>query len=244
MELQPRDMAIMQFVFSSRVATLEQLGKRFFPERHKSAVARRLRQLCSMGFFRAGAILLDGRMQKVFFPESKCIGVVGNLWDFTIDKPQFKSESVSHDIRLGDLRFRLEKLTEYRDFISENLLSSSHELADSQVFGDFVKVHSDGALKLLGKDGLEYLFSIELELTDKGTPRYKEKLAAYYLTNSIEGVIYVCAEQGIIFSLKEADREVRGNRNSILYFGLEKNTIEAPNKIIFENAKEHSIEFI
>jgi len=177
-------------------------------------------------------------MQKCFFPEEKCIELISSLWKFKIDKPHFKSESPEHDIRLTELRLRLERLPQFRGFFPENLLQSSSDLAEDTILGDFVKIQSDGALVLKGSESSQLVYSVEMEISLKNAFRYTQKLASYYLSENIDGILYVCSKPAIIQSLKEADIEVRKNRDSILHFVIEKDVFQSSNKIIFTNAKE------
>lgn len=231
-----RDLEILKFIFSSRVVLLKQIERKFFPGTHRAISAKRMRKLELCGFVKAGALLEDGMFNKYFISCDKSLEVTRPLWKFKIDKPHFKSESVDHDIRLTAIRLKLENLRSFRAIFPENLLQSSTDLENDPVLRDFVKVQSDAALVVSLDNKKQSVFSLEMELNSKGLDRYKDKLSIYYLSGNVDGVLYVCPEQSIIRCLQEADTQVRGKRNSFLYFALEKNALDEPNKITFESA--------
>ncbi len=168
--------------------------------------------------------------------------LIRELWSFEVESPHFKSESPIHDLRIIEVFLRLEKLKTFRFFYSENLLQSSLALAQDQDTRDLVKLQADGALLLDGPDGRSYVYGIEFEISKKSPERYREKLAAYYLARGIDGVIYICSEREIVNSLARIDEELRGERDSILYFGFENEVLKSKEKIYFKNGKEHGIE--
>lgn len=223
--------------------TLDQIRREFFTGRHKTASSKRLLDLSRCGLIKADSIMRNGKMCKCFFPDQKCVELISSGWDFVIDKPHVKSESPEHDIRTTELRIRLEKLSQFNSYFSENLLQSSSQIAEDVVLGDFVKVQPDGVLVIENRDEAPLVYAVECEISAKTVVRYAQKLASYYLSSKVNGVLYVCSKQSIIECLKEADAEVRRNRKSILYFALEKDVLTSFNKITFTNAKEGILEF-
>ena len=114
-----------------------------------------------------------GVMSKCFFPSAQSTEVIRQLWRFAIDNPHFKSESWDHDIRLTELRLKLEKLTQFRTIFPENLLQSSSELAEDEVLGDFVKVQSDAALVMNCGNDEKSVYALEMEIHSKGHKGWK-----------------------------------------------------------------------
>jgi len=240
-ELQERDYEILKLVFSFRVVTLSQIARRHFPGKHKSIWERRVSQLCRDGFMKSGAIMRNGRMEKCLFPCTKAAETLVNAWRFEIDKPLFKSESPEHDVRLAELGLKLERLAGFRMFLPENLLQSSSELAQDSILADFVKVQADGALAMKVQNGEQQVFAVEMELTPKHIARYKDKLASYYLADTVDGILYVCGTQEIVNCLAEADEAARGRHESILHLALEKDAVGPGEKVIFHRGKMQTL---
>lgn len=161
-----------------------------------------------------------------------------------MDTPHFKSESVDHDVRAAEIFMRLEKLKCYRSFFPENLLQSSLALSEDPRFRDLAKIQADGALTVQDSGGSLRIYGIELELSKKCPERYHQKLVDYYLARGIDGVIYISPKQEILNAVARMDQEVRTDRDSILYLGLEDRVLEARDKITFINVNERLLELV
>lgn len=233
----------MRFVYAHRAVSYSQIWRKFFSDRVKSTISERLKRLRKEGYLRSAMMPIKGDYaERYFMPSEKSFQFVRHHWDFEIDKPLYKSESIAHDLQLVDLALRMEKLTQFKKLLPENLLQSSSALIQDTFLGDLVRIQSDGALYATGTDGLGYLFALELELSTKNVERYRSKLSSYYLVRGIRGVLYVCADQTIISLLSKADEEVRKNRNSILHFVSLTDALKDSDRIIFRNAKSGGID--
>jgi hypothetical protein len=91
------------------------------------------------------------------------------------------------------------------------------------------------------QDREQQVYALEMELSPKHIARYKDMLANYYLSRTVNGVLYVCATQEIANCLAEADAATRGRRKSILHLALEKDAIKPGEKIIFRNAEMQTL---
>lgn len=243
LELQQRDVNLMRFVYAHRAVSYSQIWRKFFSDRVKSTISERLKRLRKEGYLRSAMMPIKGDYaERYFMPSEKAFQFVRHHWDFEIDKPLYKSESIAHDLQLVDLALRMEKLTQFKKLLPENLLQSSSALIQDTFLGDLVRIQSDGALYATGTDGLGYLFALELELSTKNVERYRSKLSSYYLVRGIRGVLYVCADQTIISLLLKADEEVRKDRNSILHFVSLTDALKDSDRIIFRNAKSGGID--
>lgn len=180
--------------------------------------------------------------ERYYLPSEKSYELVRHHWGFEIDKPLYKSESLTHDMHIVDVALRFEKLTQFRKLLPENLLQSSSSLIHDEFLGDLVKAQSDGALYVSGKSGRDHLLALEVELSDKSVDRYRSKLSSYYLAKRITGVLYICSDQRVIAPLVKADEEVRKDRNSVLYFALEADALADCERITFRNAKSGSFD--
>jgi len=243
LELQPRDVELVRFVYAHRVVSYSQIWRKFFSDRHKTTVSHRLKRLRNDGFIKSAMMPIKaGYAERYFMPSEKAYEVVRHSWGFEIDRPLYKSESIVHDLHMVDLAIRMERLTQFNKLLPENLLQSSTALIQDPFLGDLVRAQSDGALYVTGKSGRGYLFALEMELSDKSLDRYKEKLSAYYLMKGIQGVLYVCSDQRVIAPLVKADEEIRKERESVLHFALEADALASSNKITFRNAKSGSFD--
>ncbi len=241
--LQTRDIQILKFVFACRAVTYNQIGQRHFGNSSSSALRRRLKALARAGYLKTSVIELFEKVIKVVQPLPKSWEAIEGKWPFEIDKPYFKSESLEHDVRLAELFLRFEKLSCFRSFMTENLLASSKILANDPVYESAAKIHSDGVLSLFDSNGQLKIYAIEMELNKKTIQRYTQKLVDYYLSQGLDGVLYVTPDQEIQRLLAKVDSEVCNGRESFLYFALESEVKSNQPNITFKNSKEQILEF-
>lgn len=241
-KLQKRDIQLLKFVYTFRVASYGQLLKKFFKGCHRTAAYRRIRHLKKEGLLKLGSTVVSERSIDYFRVTDKAWDLICNSWPFEIDSPYFKSESPEHDLRLIDIFFCFEKLKTFRNFMSENLLQSSSELKADMKFRDLAKLYADGALVLKGPDGQTYVYGVELELSKKSPDRYSDKLRSYYNADGIDGVIYITANQEISNAVTKSDTAACNLRDSILYLGLEADVLKFEDKIFFKSTTGNGIE--
>jgi hypothetical protein len=233
---QSRDRDILQFVYTFRVATYEQIRKKFFSKNHASVAHRRILELCKNDYLAMRFVETAYKPIKCVSLKEKAWPLIVERWPFEMDRTLFKSESPLHDIKLLEVMLRFEKLKAFDDFFSENVLQSSSALLNDPVYRDLVNIQSDGALLLKDPEGRSYLYALEFESSRKSLERYRKKLEAYYRVGSIDGVIYVCGEQGIMDCLAKVNDEVRTEKETILYMGLERSVLESSGELFFKSS--------
>jgi hypothetical protein len=241
--LQTRDIQILKFIFACRAVTYNQVRQRHFGESSATAARRRLKALARAGYLKTTVIELFEKVIKVVQPLPKSWEAIEGKWPFEIDKPYFKSESLEHDVRLADLFLRFEKLACFRSFITENLLASSKTLANDPVFESAAKIHSDGVLSIIDIEGQLKVYAVEIELSKKTVQRYTQKLVDYYLSQGLDGVLYISPSQEIQRLLAKVDAEVSNEQKSLVYFASEDEVKANQPQIIFKNRKEQALVF-
>lgn len=233
-ELQPRDIQIMKFAFTFRVVTYGQVRKKFFSKSHASTARDRTHLLCKYGYLKSMSNESNGHLHKCVRPTEKAWSVIANSWDYDIDRPHFMSESIEHDFRLAEVSMKLERLELFKGIVTENLLQSSSYLASHPHYRDLVNLQSDAVLSLKDKEGTEFLYAVEFEISKKAIERYQKKLASYYKAGGIDGVIYICGSQEIADLIARSDREVRTNEPPVVFVGLENDVLNDQQKMIFK----------
>ena len=91
-EIQPRDIQIMKFIFACRVVSYDQIVRRHFPNVHESIAHRRLRMLAHCDFIKVIVIEHFGSMVRLVQPLPKIWPLIGEKWSLQIDVPHYKSE--------------------------------------------------------------------------------------------------------------------------------------------------------
>lgn len=243
-DIQPRDRQIMRHVFVHRVATYDQIRRRFFAKNFETVARNRIRKLVKHGYFRSFGAEHGGVLIRALSLTEKSWPLIAEGWGFDVDNPHFRSESVEHDFRLAEVVLRFEKLQSFARFLSENLLQSSTALAADPIFRDAVNLQSDGVLVLKDKDGGSILYAVEYEISKKAPDRYIRKLEGYYQAGGIDGVLYVCGNQEIAAAVAQADRKIRTGHESIVFLAGESSVLKSESKIIFKGVSGGGIGLI
>lgn len=233
-----RDTKILRYVFENRVATLPQIQRRFFSPTQRSVASRRVWNLCRVGCLRPDAFMSSGKIVRYFESTPKAYRLVRASWPIEVDDPHFRSESPQHDIRLGDCRFVFEGLPTFAEFYPENLLQSSSFLQDDPLTNQLARLQADAALLLSVKNGIDRVYGVELEISKKSPERYRGKLIDYYISNVVDGVLYICGDLQILNAVARADKEVRTHRRSKVHLATETSVLSGDGKMKFQSAEE------
>jgi hypothetical protein len=239
--IQQRDREILKYVFTFRVVTYDQVRRKFFSENKDSAARKRIRELRAVKLLRSSYIEYNQKAVKCISLTEKGWGLIARSWPFEIDRPYLKSESPGHDFRLAEVHLCFEKLKLYEDFLSENLLQSSSVLKEKLELRGLINIQADGALILKDNSGRRYLYAVEFEASRKTIERYQKKLSSYYQVGGIDGVIYICADQGLKDLIVKVDREIRTGSDSIVYLGEESRVLSSQGKMFFKNVERNGL---
>lgn len=223
-EVTSRDVKILQFVFEHRAVSFKQIANRFFYGLRVPTVHVRLEKLRMAGFLMKSCVLWKEKRTAVFGITDKGIKQIADAYCYKITNPDFRSDSIMHDLGLVVLRERLEKTKMVVEYFSESMLQSCGLFAESEKFSAFVRTNSDAALAIeTAKNKFHVAF--EYEISDKKESRYVKKLTEYYLSPSIGAVFYVCKNARIEKIIRRVDAEV-GQKNDAKVFTCLEETIQ------------------
>jgi hypothetical protein len=242
LEIQPRDRAMMKFIYAFRVASFSQIQKRYFANVFRTAGPRRIRQLADAGYLKVVVAGDENVTHQFTRLTDKAWPEIRELWPFEVNNPLFKSESPVHDLRLAELFFSFEKLSTFNQLLTENLLQTSSAIAEDPKFGALAKLQADGALVVKPPRSDAYVYGVELETSKKAPERYRDKLLNYYIAGGLDGVLYISDSQVTLDAVARADAEIRSKRESILHLALEKNVLASNGKIYFHKVQGGGIE--
>ena len=232
--IQPRDIRIMRQVYTFRVMTYDQVRRKFFADCYETVARNRLQKLIKYGYFKSFGMEIRGTIVRCLRLTEKAWPIISEKWSFHVDCPHFKSESIEHDVRLGEVILKFERLDLFERYFSENILQSSSTLKQDPVFSDSVNLQSDGVLVVKSLQGGSVVYAIEFEISKKAPDRYNRKLSSYYQANGLDGLLYICGNQEIVEAITQADRRVCTEGDSILYFATELSVLKSEDRIIFK----------
>ncbi len=203
-----RDMQIFKFLFEQKIASQEQIARIFFPNATRVTVLQRLAKLVNGGYLRKYGMASGNRMVSVYGLTGQGLTKFQQLYRYKIARPNFKSDSMLHDIGLVDVRRSIESAKMVEDYLTENVLQTCASISNECAFQAGTKLNSDAMVVVRNQSsGIDWL-AIELELSEKSGARYEEKLANYYLHSSISAVLYICGSDRIRRLIHQIDKKI------------------------------------
>ena len=214
--LTERDLNIFQFFYEQKVATLNQVGRKFFSGKQKQAAHKRLSRLNSGGYIDRAGVIHRKKLTVAYRLKVKGFEALAPYYRYRVVSPRLKSDSASHDLGLVDVRDRMEPTEMVEKFVTENMLQTCEELALEKGFDACARLNSDAALVVRMRTGV-FQVALEYEVSDKAASRYDSKLVEYYLSPSIASVLYLCGNARIENLIYQADVRMRQKSESKVY---------------------------
>ncbi len=235
-EITTRDLKILHFVFEHRAVTFKQLANRFFNGVSVPTVHVRLDKLRLSGLLTKSFALWNEKRSAVFGITDKGITQIANSYRYKISTPDFKSDSISHDLGLVMLRERLEKTKMVVEYFSESMLQSCEGISENEKFGAFARINSDAALAIETPKN-KFQVALEYEISDKQESRYAKKLTEYYYSPSVAAVFYVCGDANIEKLIRKVDADVGQKFDAKVFTCLEETIYNEVDALPFINRK-------
>lgn len=233
-ELTKRDFEVLKFLFEQRAVSHKQIEERFFSGCHRTVAQKRLSKLTEYGLVIKFCTYHQEVNTTVYSVTAKGVEIIAKQYKYQITEPNFKSDSVNHDIGLVDMRTRLEKSKMLVKYISESVLQSCGGFKESEKFRAFSILNSDAAL-LIQTPKSSYQVAFEYEASDKAESRYSKKLVDYYFAPSVDAVFYVCGNTKIENLIRQADFEIGKKFEAKVFTCLEDNAKNAFESLTFSN---------
>lgn len=240
LELTFRDIQIVQFVFEQRAVAFSQLAERFFNTVGIPTAFKRLEKLFLSGYLTKNFTLWEKSRTAYYGCTAKGVKLLAEHYRYKITGPDFKSDSVPHDLGVVRLRLRLEKTEMLAEYFSESMLQSCSAFSEHGKYAAFSRINSDAAL-CLKKQNEKYLVALEYEVSDKSSARYIKKLSDYYMAKSIGAVLYVCGDAEIQSLICQCDKEVSQESVAKIFTCLDENIQNSPDRLTFFNRKNGSL---
>ena len=233
-EVNFRDIQILQFVFEQRVTSFKQLATRFFANTLIPTAFKRLEKLYKAGYLTKSFALWEAKRTAFYGSTDKGIKLLTESYRYKITHPDFKSDSITHDLGLVRLRIRLEKTKMLVEYLSESMLQSCSTLTESEKLSGFARVNSDAVL-YLNMPTAKIVVALEYEISDKAERRYTKKLTDYYFSRNIGAVLYVCGDASIENLIRQTDKEADQKYPAKIFTCLEKTIQNSPDRLPFLN---------
>ena len=192
-----RDLQLLRYLFAVKVATYQQINRDIYPGISFDRTSQRIRALEDNGLVEiARSRLILGSKRTVSLRKRSFEKLIRNGDE---KRKEFKSDSIVHDIGLGDLRHLLQKSPKVVAYRTENEIQTWG--------GDERKLNSDAIVTIaLAKRNISV--PIEYERTQKGKARYGPLVKKYYSASDFPILFFVSEEQHTIDLVQEIEKKL------------------------------------
>lgn len=230
-----RDGSLFVRIFENRVMSARQIRAEFFPNNCRQAVSRRLGKLVEYGYLDRRSIQDGaGKDTSAYLNTPKALNVVKSRYSRRITSDLYKSDSVEHDVKLVDLRRRLEAKEYVSGYYTENVLQACGELSELERVEPFVQNNTDAVIEF-AKNGKKLIAGLEFENSEKTVERYTRKLLNYYSDPRIPFVFYVCTTPAIKNMVARAESAIVRKDRPRCFFALYADVLSPSGDCTFVN---------
>jgi hypothetical protein len=240
-QLTDRDIKIILYVHENKVATTKQILRDVFKVNSGSA-RQRLMLLRLDGFLDCIGRDEDGDKSIIYSISKRSLNLLSRLYPELVFMRIHRSSSITHDLRLLDIKMSLTGRCIVTGYWSENQLNSSQAAINDLKLAPYRAMNSDAVIRLENGKGHKLYCALEYEASVKSQAEYLSKMSTIYSTELIQMVLYVCRTPEIESRLKKSEQEyVQKGAFKIYFTQLEKITNEN-SKVTFVNQESNFLE--
>lgn len=199
----------------------------------------RLEKLRKSGHLSSSIVRWREKRSVVFGITDKGIREIENSYRYKITSPNFRSDSVFHDLGIVLLRGRLEKTKMVVEYLSESMLQSCSFFTEHEKLSAYSIVNSDAALAIETEKN-KFHVALEYEISAKKKSRYFDKLEEYYDSPRVGAVFYVCGDASIEKRIRKVDSEIGKKYDAKVFTCLEETVHKSTEELPFIN-RENAI---
>lgn len=236
--LGPRDIALLNDIFFSKVVDTKTIAYRHFKNKSYSAVANRLDVLFKGGYLRKIGLATFGKRTQAYSITTKAIDVIEKNLECKLLRKELSSDNVLHDLSLNHIFDRLKFVNGLIELKSENEIQSVETNGGDCKTLPFRRLNSDIYLSLKSKKEV-YRFAVEYEKASKARDRWEEYLLNYHLEEAIDAVLYVCECSTILNSLVRIEKKLSESYSGKIYFITLNKFLSKEKTVTFENVFGH-----
>ncbi len=232
--LTSRDEKLFHLLFENKVLSLEQIENDIFNIGRKT-IYKRLKKLTDAKLISKTPHLFGKNRPASLIsltPKGARTLSLSKL-DLARYGIKLRSDSIVHDLLLAKIRGVLEKQEKVLEYKTENMIALEDSL-DNNLFGLFVELGTDAAVKLQLTPKWKCWIPIEFELAVKSINRCKEKLQRYYLENSIVALFLIFESHFLLKRYQELEKEIDRNKCQKVFYLEIKELLNAKGKVSFK----------
>ena len=236
-----RDNALFLYLFKNKVANFKQIHRDIFSNISVQTTYRRVGKLIKEGWVEGVPYMKGKRTARCFSITKKCLNE--QLREYIeVEYGHLRSDSITHDLRLNDIRsfFLLKKYVS--SYFTENELASNSDLKEDSEISSYCSVRVDSVVQVTGESGDIYYLGVEYEHTLKSKKRCRQKVKGYYLSQQTEAILFIYSNKEIYNCFIEIEKEFSKEYSPKLFFLSIKDIDSDKQEVTFRNIHGDIIE--
>lgn len=208
-----KDEEFFSYLHSIKIATLFQINRDIYRYEKFKSLYKRMAKFEKLGLLTQGCHIAFPKQKLITLSRKGFDEFVGNGDERVVE---LKSDSISHDVTLVDIRHRLLRAGKVIDYHTENSLQTWRENLNAEL-RPYVEARSDAAIKAEFSSGKPFL-AVEYEANRKFASRIAEVVSKYYNTDEIPAVLYICKDEEIIEHHLREERKNFSQYDARIYY--------------------------
>ena len=240
--LTERDRKLLHFLFENRGSTLLDINSNIFHSKHRQNIFKRLKKLrdvkligmdTSMNLPSRYFYFIQSRGLKECYPKNK-----------TLKGLRLKSPDVRHDFLLMKVRNVLEESQIIHHYYTENMMFlDSFQWQMGDVFKYDHSLRPDALFITVDDDGPIYN-AVELEINQKGSKNYREKIQKYYFNRKISYVLLISSSRTIEKRIMQEEKSLHPTGNTKFFYGNLESLLEEKLPFVFKSCNGVEYKFL
>jgi hypothetical protein len=232
--LNRRDIEFFKYLHSCKVATTKQINRDIFKKAYQTCYLR-VYKFHQKKFIEQVANLGEVDQSFVYSLTSRGMKVVNaNLKDI-INGKRFKSDSVSHDLKLVNIRNIFSNLKIVKDYITENQLQTYDLSFWEDDLSSIKEMRVDAVAWIQDTGKPKLMIPVELEISTKAGSEYLNKITEIYYQRDIKFFFCICDTKETERKIKKVELDFIQDGKKKIFYTTYKNIISNSGEISFTN---------
>ncbi|MFK7827892.1 MAG: hypothetical protein AB8G05_27335 [Oligoflexales bacterium] len=217
MHLNKNDQDLLKYLFKVKVATYKQIHRDIYPmyamkTTYKRVVTLQKNRLLSSSYNRVG-------LQKEKILSLSVLGYRKFVETGGESRVELKSDAISHDLVLVDIRNNFMQHDQVKKYYTENQMQTWWLKSSNWIYKDFASLNTDAmALTSIGDETV--WTAIEYEPSEKSEARYRSIVKRFYSNDDITFVLYCCDNERVMNRLIDSENKVYKGDFPKLFFNV------------------------
>lgn len=234
-----RDVQFFEYLHACKVATTKQINRDIFKSSHATCY-QRIKKYLDRKFLKV--VPTDRSLDQSFAFEVTTKGekiIKANLRDL-ISGDRFRSNSVTHDLNLVDIRNILMRKKVVKEYYTDNQIQTYKNFRTEKHLVPAQELQLDAMLKLHKGDLNPIWVGLEFESSAKAISRYQEKIRRFYYSGP-PFLLYICEDRSIENKVKKVESIYIKDKTPKIFYLTLRELLESKESVTFTRQDGQSL---